>query len=218
MRSSRSPTVQSSTVSQGSTVSVIVLAPSLLLRSFLPQLIKQGGIVSDPEEPLTAEAGGLDIPQIVVEPLSPRVLEELTRLMEANSPTPILVLCEADDFQALAALEEAAVQEYTGRGSGEELMDEVVRALRKETTSRRPSAGQAPDTGATLESLLSSRELEVLERLAEGDSNREIAETLSISPNTVHTHVTRIQRKLKTGNRTRTALLARAMMPSRALP
>ena len=209
---------QSSTRSQSSTVSVIVLAPSVLIRSFLPRLMSQEGFVSYSEEQLTAAEGELDFPQIVVEPLSPRVLEELTRLVEANSPTPILVLCEADDFQALAALEEAAVQEYTGRGSGEELMDEVVRVLRKETTSRRPSAGQAPDTGATLESLLSSRELEVLERLAEGDSNREIAETLSISPNTVHTHVTRIQRKLKTGNRTRTALLAREMMPSRAFP
>ena len=218
MRSSKSPSVQSSTVSQSSPVSVIVLAPSVLIRSFLPRLMSQRGSVSHPEEQLTAEEGELDIPQILVEPLSPRVLEELTRLVEANSPTPILVLCEADDFQALAALEEAAVQEYTGRGSGEELMDEVVRVLRKETTSRRPTAGQAPDTGATLESLLSSRELEVLERLAEGDSNREIAETLSISPNTVHTHVTRIQRKLKTGNRTRTALLARAMMPSRVFP
>lgn len=205
---------QSSTRSQSSTVSVIVLAPSVLIRSFLPRLMSQEGFVSNPEEQLTAAEGELDFPQIVVEPLSPRVLEELTRLVEANSPTPILVLCEADDFQALAALEEAAVQEYTGR----ELMDEVVRVLRKETTSRRPTAGQAPDTGATLKSLLSSRELEVLDRLAEGDSNREIAETLSISPNTVHTHVTRIQRKLKTGNRTRTALLARAMMPSRALP
>ena len=197
---------------------MIVLEPSFLIRSFLPRLMSQTRFVSHPEEQLTAEEGELDIRQIVVEPLSPHVLEELTRLVEGTSPTPILVLCEADDFQALAALEEAAVQEYSGRGGGEELLDEVVRVMRRETTSRRPTAGQAPDTGATLEGLLSSRELEVLERLAQGDSNREIAETLSISPNTVHTHVTRIQRKLKTGNRTRTALLARAMMPSRVFP
>ncbi len=90
--------------------------------------------------------------------------------------------------------------------------------MRREITSRLPTGGQAPDTGATLEGLLSSRELEVLERLAQGDSNREIAETLSISPNTVHTHVTRIQAKLKTGNRTRTALLARAVMPKSGIP
>ncbi len=203
---------------QSSTVSVIVIAPSFLIRSFRPRLMGQRGFVSNAEEQPTAGNEELDIRQIVIEPLSPHVLEELTRLVEGTSPTPILVLCEADDFQALAALEDAAVQEYSGRGCGEELMDEVVRVMRGETTSRRPTAGQAPDTGATLESLLSSREMDVLERLAQGDSNREIAETLSISPNTVHTHVTRIQAKLKTGNRTRTALLARAMMPSRALP
>ena len=145
---------------QSSTVSVIVIAPSFLIRSFLPRLMSQGDFVSNSEEQLIAEEGELDIRQIVIQPLSPYVLEELTRLVEGTSPTPILVLCEANDFQALAALEEAAVQEYSGRGGGEELLDEVARVMGRETTSRRPTEGQAPDTGVTLEGLLSSRELE----------------------------------------------------------
>lgn len=55
---------------------------------------------------------------------------------------------------------------------------------------------------------LSAREMEVLGLLAEGLANKEIAERLSLSPNTVKTHVARILEKL--GARRRTEALARA--------
>ena len=59
--------------------------------------------------------------------------------------------------------------------------------------------------------LLTTRELEVLEQLALASTNNQIAEFLSTTPNTVYTHVRNIKAKLKTSNRTETALLARAM-------
>ena len=62
-----------------------------------------------------------------------------------------------------------------------------------------------------IEGLLSARELEVLELLAQGATNKQISETLSISPNTVYTHIRHIQGKLRTANRTQTASLARTM-------
>lgn len=43
---------------------------------------------------------------------------------------------------------------------------------------------------------LSPRELDILERLATGESNKEIARGLGISPNTVKTHVARVYEKL----------------------
>lgn len=56
---------------------------------------------------------------------------------------------------------------------------------------------------------LTDREREVLLLLAEGASNKVIAETLIISENTVKTHVRRILEKLQFSSRTKAALYAR---------
>ena len=49
---------------------------------------------------------------------------------------------------------------------------------------------------------LSERELDVLHALAEGKSNKEIARTLWLAPQTVKFHLTSIYRKLEVGSRT----------------
>lgn len=48
---------------------------------------------------------------------------------------------------------------------------------------------------------ISERELEVLEQLARGKSNREIADTLFISVNTVKTHLSSLYQKLEVSRR-----------------
>jgi len=48
---------------------------------------------------------------------------------------------------------------------------------------------------------LSPRECEILALLASGQSNKELARTLGISPNTVKTHVARVFEKLEVPNR-----------------
>jgi DNA-binding CsgD family transcriptional regulator len=55
---------------------------------------------------------------------------------------------------------------------------------------------------------ISPRELEVLQELAAGRSNKEIARELDVSPNTVKTHVARLFEKL--GARRRTDAIQRA--------
>lgn len=55
---------------------------------------------------------------------------------------------------------------------------------------------------------LSQREVEVLRLIAEGKSNREIAEALSISLNTVATHVRNILTKIGAANRAEAAAYA----------
>lgn len=55
---------------------------------------------------------------------------------------------------------------------------------------------------------ISPRELRVLEELAAGHSNKEIAERLHVSPHTVKTHVARLLEKLEA--RRRTDAIARA--------
>ena len=55
---------------------------------------------------------------------------------------------------------------------------------------------------------LTSRELEVLRLVAEGLSNRRIAERLFISPKTASVHVSRIIAKLEAANRVEAAAIA----------
>jgi DNA-binding CsgD family transcriptional regulator len=69
--------------------------------------------------------------------------------------------------------------------------------LARRLTPRRPRAGPFERNEAAIRSLgLSPREVDVLERLAAGESNKEIARRLGISPNTVKTHVARVFEKL----------------------
>ena len=69
-------------------------------------------------------------------------------------------------------------------------------------TPRRTGAEPFARNEAAIRSLgLSPRECEILERLASGESNKEMARRLGISPNTVKTHVARIYEKLEVQKR-----------------
>ena len=89
-----------------------------------------------------------------------------------------------------------------------ELTDAPIRLA---TMERRPSPPLSPhepavaiggrDDRAVFEGLLTRRELDVLRLLADGDSNKAIAEALVISDGTVKFHVNSILRKLRASNR-----------------
>lgn len=64
-------------------------------------------------------------------------------------------------------------------------------------TPRRAPEGPFQRNQAAIRSLgLSPREVEILDALATGESNKEMARRLGISPNTVKTHVARLYEKL----------------------
>ena len=96
---------------------------------------------------------------------------------------------------------------WLGARSGE-LTDAPVRLSTFRRAPRPPLSeieaappGGARDDRAVFDGLLTRRELEVLRLLAEGRSNRSIAEALVITPGTVKFHVNRILRKLHVANR-----------------
>jgi len=69
-------------------------------------------------------------------------------------------------------------------------------------------AAETPDTALAALARLTPREREVLEALANGGTNKEIALALGISPGTVKTHVERLIGKLGVRDRTQAAVLA----------
>jgi len=84
-----------------------------------------------------------------------------------------------------------------GRIAGRELRELGVRAWRR--NARGAGAGALWD--------LSAREVEVARLVAEGSTNREIADLLGLSPRTVDRHLTNSLAKLGARNRTELAAL-----------
>ena len=69
----------------------------------------------------------------------------------------------------------------------------------------------APNEHAQSSLGITEREREVLQLLADGRSNKEIAARLGLSPNTVKTHIARLFEKLRVARRTEAILLAREL-------
>src|SRR5262249_52427780 len=114
-----------------------------------------------------------------------------TMLLARNHP--------GDSDKASALLDAALV---TARELGMRALEERLTARLGQTVTPLPPA--AP---SSLDDL-SQREVEVLRLLAAGRSNRDIAEALYISLNTVATHVRNILTKTGTANRTEAAAYA----------
>ena len=76
-------------------------------------------------------------------------------------------------------------------------------------TQRRAPGPFERNTAAIAALGLTGQELRVLEKLAAGQSNKEIARTLGLSPNTVKTHVANLFAKLEVSRRTQAISKAR---------
>jgi DNA-binding CsgD family transcriptional regulator len=112
-----------------------------------------------------------------------------------------LALADARDDRAAAELERAvAVAQEIGAGTVEELAQRALRSLGVRTW-RRAAAG-AP---------LTEREQKVAQLVAEGATNREIAQQLFLSPKTVERHVSNVFKKV--GVRNRAELASRLSTP-----
>jgi DNA-binding NarL/FixJ family response regulator len=137
--------------------------------------------------------------------LLPRVA--VARAKALRDPPTVLALAGLPDPEELAALLGAGVDGLLLRSTGVDELAETLQRLRAGERSVAPALlpllvgviDLAPvEPGAPL---LTDKEREVLARLAEGYSNRAIAEALSVSPATVKTHLAHIYEKLGAGNR-----------------
>lgn len=127
-----------------------------------------------------------------------------------DRPPRVVVLLDQVNRESLASLLSLGVDALLVRSVGpEELADAVGRVAKGERVvapsllpllvgvlgTTGPEGDEAGDGGAA-EGGLTRKELEVLTRLAEGRSNRDIADALYVTPATVKTHLAHIYTKL----------------------
>lgn len=148
---------------------------------------------------------------------------EVVAEMHRDCPVSrIVVLTVNEDEQALLRALREGASGYILKGIAAE---ELVRALRaivagegyvspKMAAHLLSEMGEDSGTRGPLASL-SEREREVLEGLAKGETNREIAERLYLSEKTVKSYVTNVLAKLHVRNRVEAALLAQRAVPRR---
>jgi len=185
------------------------------------QVVRQGLralLEAEPDFQIIGEAGdGLETLRLV-ERFKPQVLIldlmmpgvnglEVTRQIHQRFPeTAIVVLSmHSNEAYVLEALRNGAAG-YVLKETG---ITDLVRAVREALAGRRylspPLSARAIDSyvqkaqAATLDpyETLTTREREVLQLAAQGLTNAEIANRLSISPRTAETHRTNLMRKLE---------------------
>ena len=111
-----------------------------------------------------------------------------------------------DEGRLLAPLLRQAI----ARGISRDYAARLLSIIEAEDRQRRIRSGQIPAPSAT-KGLLSVREMEVLRLVAEGLSNQQIADRLTIGLNTAKTHVYRAFGKLDTGDRVQALKRAREL-------
>ena len=141
---------------------------------------------------------------------------EATRQITAEQPgVRILVLTSfAADDKVFPAIKAGALG-YLLKDSGPDELVQAIHQVHRGEPSLEPSIArkvllelsQPPKTPLTAEPL-TEREVDVLRLVAQGRSNRDIAEELVITEMTVRTHVSNILGKLHLASRTQAALYA----------
>ena len=136
---------------------------------------------------------------------------EALRLIKRELPeTQVVMLTVSDDDADLSEAVESGALGYLLKDLSAdqffEMLDGLQRgeaAMTRQTTTRlmKGLADLSPQRAEPAESL-TEREIELLRLVAEGMSNKAIAQTLSISENTVKYHMRNILQKLGVQNRT----------------
>lgn len=134
-------------------------------------------------------------------------LEVVARIRAEYPDLPVLILTMHDEEQYVVRAIEAGARGYVTKQSAPEQLVEAIRRVHSggrylteevsEMLALRVARGV---DGKSLLDSLSTRELQVLRRLAKGHTNREIASAYNISIKTVDTYRFRLLKKLNLRN------------------
>ena len=209
-------------MTETTTIRVLVADDHAVVRRGLQSLID-----SEPGMEVVGEAtDGIDAlfkvralePDVVLMDLVMPSKDGLEAIVEIKAEFPdvrILVLTSfPDDDKVFPAIKAGALGYLLKDSSPTDLL-QAIRYVNQGESSLAPSVAlkviqemhQAPPTHSTPDAL-TQREIEVLEQVAQGLTNLEIAADLGISERTVRNHVGHILDKLHLANRTQAALYA----------
>jgi DNA-binding NarL/FixJ family response regulator len=155
---------------------------------------------------------------IVMDLLMPEMdgLEATAAIKEQNPDARILVLTSFTEEERATEIMAAGAYGYLLKESGADELLQAIRSIHSGHMIMSPKVLQAlsatqeaKSTGQDSEVELTPRELEVLQGIVDGQTNREIALHLGIRPTTVRSHVSTILTKMNVTNRTQAAMIAR---------
>lgn len=129
-----------------------------------------------------------------------RVCREIRQRL---STTRVLILSGYDSGAMIRSLRRTGASGYVLKSAGPEELIASIRAVAAGDEAFGPSVAHALDNGEANASsgALTSKEREILHMVANGLKNRELAETLSLSVNTVEFHLRNIYVKLSASSR-----------------
>lgn len=154
---------------------------------------------------------------ILLDMVMPRMdgLEAIVEIKKNWSEAKIIVLTSfSDDEKVFSAIRSGALGYLLKESSPQDLLQAIYSVARGEgflsptiASKVMREINQPPKLPPTKDPL-TEREVEILQLVAKGLTNDEIAEKLVVSERTVRTHVSNILAKLQLANRTQAALYA----------
>jgi NarL family two-component system response regulator LiaR len=205
---------------QPDTIRVLVADDHAIVRKGICALlatephIEVVGEAHDGHDAISA-ASRLDPDVILMDLVMPGMdgLEATRRLTSCQPTARILVLTSFHGDDKVFPAIKAGALGYLLKDSGPEELVEAIQQVYHGESSLHPSIARrllrelaAPPRQATETECLTEREIEVLRLVAQGQSNRDISASLTISEATVRTHVSNILSKLNLCSRTQAAL------------
>ena len=154
---------------------------------------------------------------IIMDLIMPRKdgVTAITEIKKKNQNAKILVLTSFSDDKNVFSAIKAGASGYLLKDSSPEELLQAIHDVHAGKSSLHPVIAQKviqemhqPTDLPPTDDPLSAREVEVLQNVAQGMSNQEIARTLKIKEGTVRIHVGNILNKLQLANRTQAALHA----------
>jgi len=147
-------------------------------------------------------------------------IEATRRILQQHASIGIIVVTMLDDDSSVFAAMRAGARGYVLKGADKADLVRTIRAVAQGEALFGPAVARrfmhyfqdlrsAPQALVPVLPELTEREREVLALIAQGASNPQIAERLSLSPKTVRNHISSIFNKLQVADRVQAVLRAR---------
>ena len=128
-------------------------------------------------------------------------LEVIAQIQSLQGPSRVIVLTTFESEQDVHLAVKAGARSYLLKDTPRPMLVETIRQVHRGKTCLPPSIGQKLVENMS-RPVLTAREMDILKLIAEGKSNKVIADNLGITEGTVKTHVKSLLGKLQAPGRT----------------